>query len=166
MEEQTMTNEKLTDKAFLRLLIASISKILILMVCLCLTTYAWFTGSVPGIGVDANAIGECDLEICVYPVSGDGVGFEGLDSGVWLEDGEYLVELHLPAGSASSYCIIEAGGQAYFSDCLIGDSSSASQTVIFSLRLELPQVVTVTARCGIYTRSSDVVDGVITIKNN
>ena len=160
-----MTNEKLTDKAFIRLLIASILKILTLMVCLCLTTFAWFTGSVPGIGVDANAIGECDLEISVYPISADGVGLEGLDSGVWLEDGEYLVELRLPAGAASGYCIIEAGGQAYFSDCLIGDSSSDAQTVIFTLRLELPQIVTVTARRGIYTRGSDVIDGVLTIQN-
>ena len=39
-------NEKLSDKAFARLALTSILGILVCIICLCSTTYAWFTGSV------------------------------------------------------------------------------------------------------------------------
>ena len=44
-------NEKLSDKAFARLALTSILGILVCIICLCSTTYAWFTGSAQ---VDSN----------------------------------------------------------------------------------------------------------------
>ena len=165
MEEQNMTYEKLTDKAFIRLLTLSISKIVLCMICLCLTTYAWFTASGLGVGAAVNTAENCALEAFVSPVSDDGQYIEGIENGVFLEEGEYLVELRLPAGAASGYCIVEAGGHVYFSDCIIADGAGAAQTVSFVLRLEIPLVVSVTTRHGIYTRSGDITDGVLIIED-
>ncbi len=49
MEQQN--NRKLSDKVFARLALTSILGILVCIICLCSTTYAWFTGSVQ---VDSN----------------------------------------------------------------------------------------------------------------
>ena len=46
-------NEKLSDKAFARLVLTSILGILVCIICLCSTTYAWFSGSVQ---VDSNTL--------------------------------------------------------------------------------------------------------------
>ena len=59
-------NEKLSDKAFARLALTSILGILVCIICLCSTTYAWFTGSVQ---VDSNtlkAADACLLSVSVY----------------------------------------------------------------------------------------------------
>ena len=64
MEKQN--NEKLSDKAFARLFLTSILGILVCIICLCSTTYAWFTGSVQ---VDSNKIQTADaclLSVSVY----------------------------------------------------------------------------------------------------
>jgi len=49
MEQQN--KEKLSDKAFARLSVTSILGILVCIICLCSTTYAWFSGSAQ---VDSN----------------------------------------------------------------------------------------------------------------
>lgn len=165
MEEQNITSEKLTDKAFIRLLTLSISKIVLCMICLCLTTYAWFTASGLGVGAAVNTAEKCALEVFVSSLSDDGQYIEGISSGIFLEEGEYRVELRLPANAPSGYCIVEAGGHVYFSDCIIGDGTGEAQTTSFVLRLEIPLVVSVTTRHGIYTRSGDVLGGVLVIKN-
>ena len=65
-------NEKLSDKAFARLVLTSILGILVCIICLCSTTYAWFTGSVQ---VDSNtfkAADACLLSVSVYKDGADG----------------------------------------------------------------------------------------------
>ena len=71
----------------------------------------------------------------------------------------------MPPNSASGYCLIEAGGNAYYSDYIIGNSD-APQIKSFLLRLESSQLVTFTVRWGIYNRDGDVIDGVLTIGDN
>ena len=59
-------NEKLSDEAFARLALTSILGILVCIICLCSTTYTWFSGSVQ---VDSNtlkAAGACLLSVSVY----------------------------------------------------------------------------------------------------
>ena len=72
MEKQN--NEKLSDKAFARLFLTSILGILVCIICLCSTTYAWFTGSVQ---VDSNKIQTADA--CLISVS---VYKDGADSNI------------------------------------------------------------------------------------
>ena len=45
MEKQNNKTDKLTDKAFSRLVITSVIGILVCIACLCSTTFAWFTGA-------------------------------------------------------------------------------------------------------------------------
>ena len=59
-------NEKLSDKAFARLALTSILGILVCIICLCSTTYAWFTGSVQVDNNTFKAADACLLSVSVY----------------------------------------------------------------------------------------------------
>lgn len=58
--------EKLSDKAFARLALTSILGILVCIICLCPTTYAWFTGSVQGDNHQIQAADARLLSVSVY----------------------------------------------------------------------------------------------------
>lgn len=155
--------DKLTDKAFLRLVVTSILGILFCIVCLCSTTYAWFTASVPSVSNELKTAGECTLEVTVSPHNPEGAALVGIENGVELDaDVEYLVVMLLPPNSASGYCVIEAGGNTYYTDYIVGNSDEP-QIKAFKLRVEGTQTVKFTARWGIYTRNSDVTDGILVI---
>ena len=64
-------NEKLSDKAFARLAITSILGILVCIVCLCSTTYAWFTGSVQVNSNTLKAADACLISVSVYKDGAD-----------------------------------------------------------------------------------------------
>ena len=64
MEQQN--TEKLSDKAFARLALTSILGILVCIICLCSTTYAWFTGSVRVKGNKFKAADMCLISVSVY----------------------------------------------------------------------------------------------------
>ena len=161
MEQQNRTTEKLTDKAFLRLVVTSILGIIVCIVCLCSTSYAWFTAGVPSEKNELRAAGECKLEVTVSPEGGTAI--DGIENGVELEAGEYIVALLLPADSPSGYCVIEAGGTTYYSDYIVSHKEPAPQIKAFKLKVETTQVVTFTVRWGIYTRDSDVIGGILTV---
>ena len=160
MEQQNNNTKKLTDKAFSRLLFTSILGILFCIVCLCSSSYAWFTGSVSGDGNEIKTAAECLLEVTV---SKDGVAIDGIEEGVNLEAGEYEVTLSLPGDTASGYCLIKAGGANYYSDYILRHSGDEPQTKSFILKVETEQTVTFTNRWGIYATDSHVVDGVMLI---
>ena len=69
MEQQN--NEKLSDKAFARLALTSILGILVCIICLCSTTYAWFTGSVQVNNNTLKAADTCLLSVSVYKDGAD-----------------------------------------------------------------------------------------------
>ena len=163
MEKQNRTTDKLTDRTFLRLVTTSILAIVICLVCLCSSTYAWFTTSVPSAGNEFKASGECTLEVTVTPNVTGAAALDNIESGVDLDAGaEYLVVMFLPPHSASGYCVIEAGGNTYYSDYIIGNTDQP-QILSFLMKSEKSQVATFTTRWGIYNRDSDVVDGVLTV---
>ena len=157
MEQQNNTKSKLTDKAFSRLVLTSILGILVCIVCLCSSTYAWFSDSAPSNGNQIKMADECALTVYVVK---DGTALEDIENGVELEAGvEYLVMLSLPANSASGYCLISAGGNTYYSDYIAAHSDPQPQTKSFVLKVETTQTVTFTSRWGIYAQDSHVVDG-------
>ena len=63
------TNEKLTDKAFLRLIITSAIGILICLVCLCSTTWAWFSSDVTFEDNQIKTAEQCLLTVSVKDTS-------------------------------------------------------------------------------------------------
>lgn len=98
MEQQN--TEKLSDKAFARLILTSVFGVLLCLVLLCSTTYAWFTADVPSNNNEIKSATHCDLSVSVYK---DGVALENIASGVSLKAGNYTVTLTLPKDSASGY---------------------------------------------------------------
>lgn len=166
MDEQNnkVKTDKLSDKAFLRLVTTSILGIIVCLVCLCSTTYAWFTASIPSVGNELKTAGACDLEVTVSPHNPEGEAFTDIENGVLMEPGvDYLVVMLLPPGSASGYCLIEADGKTYYSDYIIGNSDEP-QIKSFWLKIDdMPRVVTFTTRWGILNRESDVVGGTLSI---
>ena len=65
IEQQNKKPDKLTDKAFLRLAVTSILAILVCIVCLCSTTFAWFKDSAPSAANSIKTADECDLSVQV-----------------------------------------------------------------------------------------------------
>ena len=99
MEQQNKPKAKLTDKAFSRLVLTSVLAIIVCIVCLCSTTYAWFTDSAPS---NENEIKMAETFDLTVTVTKDGTPLADIENGVELEAGVvYTVTLSLPAGSAS-----------------------------------------------------------------
>lgn len=154
-------DEKLTDKAFSRMLLPSVLGILLCIVCLCSTTFAWFTDSAPSAQNEIKAADECLLSVTVTE---SGEELQNIESGVLLEAGkEYTVTLSLPSGSASGYCMIVAGGKTYYSDYIARHSRSEPKTVTFTLTVATDQTVVFKPHWGIYSKETDVADNKLLI---
>ena len=150
-------NEKLSDKAFARLVVTSVLGILICLICLCSTTYAWFTGSVQ---VDSNtlkAADECLLSVSVYKDGAEEAIIDTDNSATLDCEGTYTVTLTLPKESASGYLVVTVDGQHYYSNYL-QRSDNIDQTLTFTLNVTTAQNVIFTARWGIYSGEPHVCD--------
>ncbi len=160
MEQQN--NEKLSDKAFARLALTSILSILVCIICLCSTTYAWFTGSVQVGGNKVKAADACLLSVSVYKDGAEeALATVNTENAVTLEcEGTYTVMLALPKESSSGYLVLTVGGQEYYSDYLQRNDNT-DQTLTFTLNVKAAKTVTFTARWGIYSGECHVKNGEI-----
>ena len=89
----------------------SVLGILACIICLCSTTYAWFTGSVQADSNTLKAADACLISVSVYK---DGTEEAVIDTEnpVTLEcEGTYTVTLTLPKESASGYLVLTVDGQ-------------------------------------------------------
>ena len=163
MEEQNKVKQMLSDKAFSHLLFTSALGIVLCIVCLCSTTFAWFTDNAPSKGNEIKMAEDCRLTVTV---SLDGTVLTDIGNGVELETGKtYKVVLSLPPDTASGYCLITAGGKTYYTDYILRHSAPEAQIAVFALTVEETQTVKFTPRWGIYAADSDVVDGKLHITN-
>ncbi len=64
MEQQNNKPDKLTDKAFSRLMLTSVLSILVCIVCVCSATWAWFSADTSSSG-NKLATGKFDLTVSV-----------------------------------------------------------------------------------------------------
>ncbi len=169
MEQQNNNakTEKLTDKAFYRLVITSILGIVVCIFCLCSTTWAWFADKAPSNANEIKTAKECLLSIAVYdgadtnreaPLALDDEGDVEL---VGLK--EYRVVLTLPKDSASGYCIITAGENTYYSDYIVSHTDEQPREVEFTVISNKDQTVRLVSHWGIYTRDSDVKNGMLAV---
>lgn len=163
MEEQNTQQKPLTDKAFSRFVLTSVLGILACIVCLCSTTYAWFSDSAQSADNQINIADQCQLAV---EVSQAGIVLADIENGVELKAGSsYVVTLTLPPNTASGYCLIKAAdGTTYYSDYILGHTDSAAHTLAFVLRVEKDQTVTFTPRWGIYARDSSIVNNELRIQ--
>ena len=166
MEEQNKKTEKLTDKAFSRLVLMSVFAILICIVGMCSTTYAWFNDGVPSGEIQIKAADSCLLSVTVSSAE-EQTALGQITAEAEVQEMEldleanvpYTVTLSLPSDSASGYCLITAeNGDVYHSD-YIARHDGELQTVSFTLTVETAQKITFTKRWGIYSDACDVVNG-------
>lgn len=112
------TNEKLTDKAFSRLMLTSILGILVCIVCLCSCTWAWYNTNVSasenklGSGVfalDVSVTDSSDAKIDTYKQA------NGSTICLISTPGTYTVTLKMTDNSTveKGFCVITIAGVAY-----------------------------------------------------
>ena len=132
-------NEKLSDKAFARLALTSILGILVCIICLCSTTYAWFTGSVQVDNNTFKAADACLLSVSVYK-DGAEKAIIDTENATTLEcEGTYTVTLTLPKESASGYLVLTVDGQEYYSDYLQrNDDTDGALTFTLNVKRQKP----------------------------
>ena len=126
-------NVTLTDKAFNRLLVAAVAGILICIVLLCSSTYAWYSASVSDGDNAIKTSGECLLQISV---SKDGEALTLSDGKLTLEKGvTYTVILSMPKDSPSGYCAITTSGGIYRTDYLARHTDDTPTELSFTLSI-------------------------------
>ena len=119
MEKRNNTTDRLTDKAFTRLMITSVIGILLCMTCLCSATWALFSDDVSASG-NTLASGRFDLDILVEtsdstPIitarASDTKRFTLSDS----PDGVYHVTLKMTDDTTvtKGFCTVTVGGVEY-----------------------------------------------------
>lgn len=161
MEEQNKIKEMLSDKAFSRLLLTSLLGIFVCIICLCSTTFAWFSDDAPSSRNEITMAGDCLLSVSV---SCEGTVLTGIEDGVELEAGKsYEVTLTLPPNTASGYCLLTAGGVNYYTDYISRHTEETEKTVTFTLTVVTTQTVKFTTRWGIYATDSSVQNGQLQI---
>ena len=162
--------DKLTDKAFYRLIITSVLAIAFCLFCLCSTTWAWFNESETS---QSNSIssGNCTLKITVDDNDNDDTDvivcdFDSGEKDVTLNAGvTYSVKLEIPEDSASGYCIIklvnsdEPAEIKLYSQSVSNNGSPYERELIFTIVAEENAQVKVIPCWGIYSGDEKAMNG-------
>lgn len=162
--------DKLTDKAFLRLIITSVLAIVFCLVCLCSTTWAWFTESQESASNSIKSA-NCMLEITVNNGTENTViAFENGETALDLTNGKtYNVKLTIPQDSASGYCIIKIidgdtnseNDVKLYSQAVSNNGSPYTCELNFSIVAEADAKVKIVPCWGIYSGNADIEEGEI-----
>lgn len=124
-------DKKITDKAFSQNIIISVAGILLSIIMLCSSTYAWFTASVMS---DTNKVesGHFSIDVVsVAPVVNDVVGDAVAPdaSGKYtLAEGKYMITLAPTAESTvKGYCLINVNGEKYRTEIIVNDETATEE---------------------------------------
>ena len=101
MNKQNENTERLTDKAFLRLVLSSIFGLLMCLFCLCSTTWAWFSDNAPSRHNEIKTAEKCLVSVSVSKEETIGTANINTPFEKNLASGEYTVTMTLPKDSAS-----------------------------------------------------------------
>ena len=144
------------------MLVTSIAAILFFIICLCSTTYAWFTQSLPNENNEIKAAERCLLTVTVEDGTQPLLTADCSASAVLtdLAAGTYTVTLTLPKDSASGYLVIETTpAQRYYSDFIQSHTEDTPHMLTFTLVVADDVSLTLTPRWGIYSGTPHVKDG-------
>lgn len=158
--EKQQNKEKLSDRAFARLILTSFLSIAMCIICLCSTTWAWFSESVPSSNNEIKTAGECQLSVSVKEDGENETQLDNIENGVELKEGaSYTVTLSLPKGSASGYCIISTDTQKYYTDFIKRHDDEQAKMITFTLTVATTKKVYFTTHWGIYSGECSVQNG-------
>ena len=151
-------DKKITDKAFSQNIIISVAGILLSIIMLCSSTYAWFTASVLS---DTNKVesGHFSIDVTsVVPVVNDVTGDAVTPiSGVYnLNEGTYMITLTPTAASTvKGYCLITINGESYRTEIIVNDQTvtetypTSNSPFIFYVKVADSTTLKVDSRWGI-----------------
>ena len=145
-------DEKITEKAFSRIMTASVLSILLCLVTLCSVTYAWFrvetasgnnvltSGTFNLDGVQISRLDEQALEMSMYAPDAQENGTYSYT----LTPGRYRVVLLLAAeSSAKGHCTIEIGSAKKQTEAIIGENTFNKDGLAVNSPFEFYLTVTV-----------------------
>ena len=158
MEKQNKTTDKLTDKAFSRLMLTSALGILVCIMCLCSASWAWFSTDISN---DSNTLctGKFDLCVAITDANGAPVTVSERDDGTSVctlgEAGPYTVTLTVTEDTTvtKGFCSIKVAGTSYQTA-----SINADDTNTFVFTLDAGTTVTFSPAWGL-PASADVASG-------
>ncbi len=121
--------EKVSDKAFLRMMLSSVFGILFCGICLAGLTWAWFTSSISSA---ANTITAADFSVGVEFKQNELVVEPAIENESYkLNSGTYKVTITASGTASTGYCKVEFGGKTYYTVPLF--TNSESNTVEFTV---------------------------------
>ena len=161
MKKQFKENEKLTDKAFSRIVFTSVLAILVCLTCLCSTTYAWFSETVLSNGNSITVATKCELTVEVFDSSEELIAKVniGKTKSIHLDSGIYTVKMTLPKGSASAYLMFSVGAEKYYTDYLAYNTGDTDKVLTFEISVLNETSVTLKPKWGIYSGESHIGNG-------
>ena len=168
--------DKLTDKAFFRLIITSVLAIVFCLFCLCSTTWAWFTESQESTSNSIKAA-NCTLEINISEKESTAPAvtykFEEGEKEMMLTEGvTYFFDLKIPETSASGYCIIklfdgdgdETNDVKLYSQSVSNNGDPYKRTLTFKVVAESSVRVEIIPCWGIYSGDNKIMnDDTVTV---
>lgn len=143
----TAKHSKPTDENIMRLLLPSFLGIVLCMVCLAGSTWAWFSAS---ISTSPQTIEAANFDIAVT------VNGKPVSSPVTLEAGQKYTVTLTATGNAPSggYCEVKGGAVPLYTETILPDRS-----LTFTLIPEKDAVYTFTAIWGRYSGEPDITNG-------
>ena len=164
-------DEKITEKAFSKNIIVSIAGILLSIVMLCSTTYAWFTVGISS-GDNKVEAGHFSLDVTVAPVVNDVAG-NAIDpdaSGVYtLSVGTYVITLEPTAKTnVKGYCLINVNGAEYRTEVIVNERTANGEyrensPFVFNITVEETTALTLESRWGIPANADVTAGGTLTL---
>ena len=142
-QPKKQNTDKLTEKAFSRLLLTSVLGILLCLGCLCSATWAWYSANTASSDNKLGA-GKFDLEVSVTEgastADGEGqptviqvtVGKDGTKSCTLGEAGQYAVVMTMTEDATVSkgYCEIKVNGKTYYTDTVYEKGSDDGESTL------------------------------------
>ena len=186
MKSQKENMDKLTDKAFMRLIVTSFAAIILCLACLGSTTWALFSDVFPSEKNEIRSAEKCLLTVSIASAENGGASTASTDStetgdetvildkvnegkSLDLASGTYTVTMTLPKSSASGYLVISCGEQKYYTDFLERHENDVPSTLTFTLKVdagdpvapatEATLAIEFVPRWGIYAGDTHVKNG-------
>ena len=134
MEQQQNKPDKLTDKAFSRLMLISVLSILLCITCLCSATWAWFGADTSADGNTASS-GKFALEVSVTNANDETVTLTenavGQTVYTFETAGIYTVCLKVTEDTTvtKGFCTIHIGSNTYYTDSIFAKTDAFTFTV-------------------------------------
>ena len=143
MHESNKVNDKITEKAFRQNMMISVIGVILCIIILCSTTWAWYTAGISSVD---NTIKSAYCNVSVT-VEGDGGALEPTDGAyTLLAGGAYEFKIYATGTAGSAYCILNIDGNDYYTAQI--PTAEPGNFITFTLQFSGDTEVEVITRWG------------------